>query len=48
MQSEQNKDVLQSNGYTYSQQTFDDLFVKSFQESFLEDVDSDDSEDREE
>ena len=34
------------NGYTYSDTTFDDLFVKSFQESFIE-VDTDSSEERE-
>jgi hypothetical protein len=34
------------NGYTYSDATFDDLFVKSFQESFIE-VDTDSSEERE-
>ena len=34
------------NGYTYSDSTFDDLFVKSFQESFIE-VDTDSDEERE-
>lgn len=34
------------NGYTYSDATFDDLFVKSFQESFIE-VDTDSDEERE-
>lgn len=34
------------NGYTYSDATFDDLFVKTFQESFIE-VDTDSSEERE-
>lgn len=32
----QNPDVLATNGYSYSDETFDDLFTKSFQEAFLD------------
>ena len=39
---------MTQNGYTYSTSTFDDLFIKSFKESFLDEIDSDDSEEREE
>ena len=44
--SDQNPDILEQNGYSFSESTFDDLFVKTFQESFIE-VSTDSSEERE-
>lgn len=45
--SAQNQDILEQNGFSYSDSTFDDLFVNSFQESFIN-VSTDSSEEREE
>ena len=47
MASDQNPDVLQKNGYFYSEETFEDLFVRSFHESFIN-VSTDSSEELEE
>lgn len=45
--SEQQPDVLEQNGFSYSESTFDDLFARGFREGFVS-VQSDESEEREE